>query len=510
MSKKLVINLVIIFFLSLNFVYAVGFDVDDGFTSDDSSRSDAKSFEGINIDFTIQSSDIMVACYDYAKGQGETPVYEKCFAANQQDFDDCEAHDSFLTGMGYEQSNTPETTYVTASSSWTAYFDARYYKNCDGSGGGNRYDVDEKKYWIFSRRFFDCDDGRPSWYEYDAEGYIDGSPSKDYKENISCPTNKKCSEDDDNVYVYTYDGAIPNPCRWVEWQDCNNNNDCWSDYCYILGSDDECSDCNKNTQCTTTIWNRCHSFGDTCCDEDPIDDQWYCNTDTGWDECTNTNHISCENKGSYYCSKVGGDWAWRTCSGGCSGGVCYGDGYCDTGAGETYSNSPQDCCDSDCSAIYDSIGHSACDGYNGCSLTSGCDGQTCGTTSCVDSDTYRTCCEGGTTNCDAGETCESGQCIDGLSADLEIIDIIPIQVIPNVDMVKGKSGFVRIIAINNGQNHAVGKVTVTFNGSNLEPYNNNDINNMPPTGENVSFDFVFKPDIEGENLVINASIRFYS
>ncbi|MDI6826827.1 MAG: hypothetical protein QMD36_06660 [Candidatus Aenigmarchaeota archaeon] len=42
-----------------------------------------------------------------------------------------------------------------------------------------------------------------------------------------------------------------------------------------------------------------------------------------------------------------------------------GDGSCN--GAETYSSCPQDCCQSDCTATYDSICHSQCNGYNGCS-----------------------------------------------------------------------------------------------------------------------------------------------
>ncbi len=89
-------------------------------------------------------------------------------------------------------------------------------------------------------------------------------------------------------------------------------------------------------------------------------------------------------------------------------------------------------------------------------------------------------------------------------------DVIPVRVVTGVDMVKGKSGYVRVVARNNGPQNAVGKVTVKFNGVALTPFNPDDgMNNMPPTGVNVTFDFEFKPDVAGENLEINASISIY-
>lgn len=220
----------IIIILNLTFVNAVGFGSTDNFTSDGSSGTDAMTFENRDLDMTIQSSDIMVACYDWYKECGGSTIYQNCFAANQQDFDDCEAYDSWLTGMGYATDSTPETQEMDTSNESNGCIDARYYKNCDGSGGGNLYGVDEKQYWIFSRRWFDCDSGSPSWYTYDAEGYVDPY-TYDYNDEISCPTNKKCSESDDDDWVYTYDGTITNPCRWDDDQPCSIDSDCWSNDC---------------------------------------------------------------------------------------------------------------------------------------------------------------------------------------------------------------------------------------------------------------------------------------
>ncbi len=89
--------------------------------------------------------------------------------------------------------------------------------------------------------------------------------------------------------------------------------------------------------------------------------------------------------------------------------------------------------------------------------------------------------------------------------DLEILDVIPIQVVPDVDMVKDKSGYVRVVAVNNGPYGEIGNVSVTFNNDYLTPVGYS--NKTMPVGTNVSFDFYFKPTVVGTDLPINASIE---
>ncbi len=319
MNKKIFFVMIMIFIIPLNFglVSAVGFSSTDTFISDSSSGTDAKTFVDRNLTFTIQSSNIMVACYDWYKECGGTTEYQICFAASQQDFDDCEAYDSWLTGMGYNYDSTPETREMDTSSEAAGCIDARYYKNCDGQGGGEGpYGVDEREYSIFSIRFFDCENGIPSWYTYDAKGYV--TPDiYTYHDEISCPVNKKCSEEDDNVLVYTYDGVIPNPCRWDEWQSCSIDDDCWTDKC----EQSECSTC-SDSQCTSAYWNSCTNNNALCCAGDPVFGQYYCEYYETWTECTTETHTGCQQKGSYYCTYEGGDWRWRTCTYGCLGNSC--------------------------------------------------------------------------------------------------------------------------------------------------------------------------------------------
>src|SRR3989338_5350653 len=99
---------------------------------------------------------------------------------------------------------------------------------------------------------------------------------------------------------------------------------------------------------------------------------------------------------------------------GCGNGICSGS--------ETTSSCPQDCCDADCTSTTDTTCHSACNTYNGCSISSGCDSQTLGANICSGSTAHLTCCEGSTTNCGSGQTCSSGNCITTLNCGNGIID----------------------------------------------------------------------------------------
>lgn len=588
MNQKRLFNLIIIFtplilILNLNFVCGVGFSSTDTFTSDSSSGTDAKTFEDRDLDFTIESSSIMVACYDWYNGNcDENPTYDTCFAANQQDFDDCEAYDSWLTGMGYTTDSTPETQEMDTSTESHACFDGRYYKNCDGLGGGNLYGITERVYSIFSRRWFDCDDGSPSWYTYDAEGYV-APYSYDYKDEIACPTNKKCSEDDDSVWVYTYDGAITNPCRWDDGQSCSADSDCWSKECVhsiCRPTDPYCGDsycdagetyssCEEDccdNDCTGYSDITCRSVCDTYngCGFYSSATKSACNGETYVDTvCVDANtYVDCcegtatDCSSGYYCS-YGSCYA---CDGGCDNvcpsSACYGtdpdcdedgnptltccgDGECD--GGETVSCS-FDCCESDCTAVYDSICHNECDmgGEGGCYFTAGCDGQSSGSY-CVDADTKRTCCEGDTIDCAGDEYCSGGSCLScstvcddscqssacygtdpdcdengdptlecGNETDMEIVDVIPIQVIPYVDMVKGKSGYVRVIVRNNGPLGATAVVNITFDGSPLAPYNPANAERSITNGNNATYDFYFKPMEAGNNKEIVANVTIVS
>ncbi len=76
--------------------------------------------------------------------------------------------------------------------------------------------------------------------------------------------------------------------------------------------------------------------------------------------------------------------------------------------GENYTNCPQDCCLSDCTAG-DNVYHSECNGYNGCSINPLCDGLSVNSKLCKDATTILTC-PNTLTSCSSGLYCNNGQC----------------------------------------------------------------------------------------------------
>ena len=82
------------------------------------------------------------------------------------------------------------------------------------------------------------------------------------------------------------------------------------------------------------------------------------------------------------------------------------------------------------------------------------------------------------------------------TADLEILEIIPIQVVRDVDMVLGKTGLVRVNVRNNGPGNASAHVVVTYEGENLSTYSDVDTKSII-ANQNASFDFMFKPNQTG-------------
>lgn len=86
--------------------------------------------------------------------------------------------------------------------------------------------------------------------------------------------------------------------------------------------------------------------------------------------------------------------------------------------------------------------------------------------------------------------------ITNATTDLEILEIIPIQVVRDVDMVLGKTGLVRVNVKNNGPADSNTTVSVIFEGSNLTTYSDT-AKKFILANQNASFDFMFKPNATG-------------
>ncbi|MBI2005654.1 MAG: hypothetical protein HYS80_02725, partial [Candidatus Aenigmarchaeota archaeon] len=91
------------------------------------------------------------------------------------------------------------------------------------------------------------------------------------------------------------------------------------------------------------------------------------------------------------------------------------------------------------------------------------------------------------------------------ATDMAILEVIPIQVIPDVDMVKDKSGYVVIVVENRGNVTGNASVNATFAGSPLVPLNGIYSANISPK-KNASINFTFKPGTAGNNLEIIANV----
>ncbi|MDD4607144.1 MAG: DUF2341 domain-containing protein [Patescibacteria group bacterium] len=88
--------------------------------------------------------------------------------------------------------------------------------------------------------------------------------------------------------------------------------------------------------------------------------------------------------------------------------VCKIDGVCE--GDEAFNNCPLDCCESDCTAIDDTLCHQECDGIGGCVLRPACNGVVGGAGICLDNNTMVPCCSGTPIDCPGDQLCCSGAC----------------------------------------------------------------------------------------------------
>ncbi|MFH1225317.1 MAG: hypothetical protein V1676_05965 [Candidatus Diapherotrites archaeon] len=91
--------------------------------------------------------------------------------------------------------------------------------------------------------------------------------------------------------------------------------------------------------------------------------------------------------------------------------TCNPNGNCQPQQGESYSTCPEDCCDADCTDYQDSLCHAECQGYNGCSFTSGCNGLAIDTNICISTTQRAACCSGSGQSCSQNQYCSGGGCI---------------------------------------------------------------------------------------------------
>lgn len=300
--------LVLVLMMSISSAAAVGFRTSDLFNADGSTYYDSKTFVGKQLVLEIESSSIMVACWNFSNPNcDENPTYDACYAASQSDFDKCKAFDpAFLNSTGFTRRDNPGIAGPPLYTSITTCADARYYKNCDGLGNGNLFGVTQKQYFVFAKRKFDCNEGVPSAQLYAAEGYISGAEHS-YSTGLSCPVGTFCSEQNDDIWLNTL-GTIPNPCGGNDWATCTKDSQCSSGRC----DDGKCSPCNSR-ECT-------HANNQVCVGNNQVyaTNQLFCQPGPGdgdlFIQCTTANHTGCEQRDIYSCTNQGGlGWKWRVC-----------------------------------------------------------------------------------------------------------------------------------------------------------------------------------------------------
>jgi hypothetical protein len=415
-------------------------------------------------------------CWDWCD-DGSTDstvtIWDTCYCKTSDVQADCESYysivnnvcnvmdDCWVENLG----NGHDINTGASGDRWECYQDIREFKDCDNSQG-QRGVVDHSwdAYQIVYPKKYSCDG------EYfDTKGSVDGTLWKTWDDNRVCSSPyERCDtnsahDNHDNQLAYTATGTIPNPCSLKDGAnsnyECSWDDECWSDNCGESVDNDYKYLCNSDgadsyEDQSLAVHQTCGGTGYS----------------TGWSSGEST----------YYCS------------------IAAGAGYvCDTEHDEqtsTWPSTPSSPCkkniDQTCSQTTDCWND---DGGNWCNsisqCTNGANGRSCGGSSDC---TSNYCCDG---------TCAASACIG--ETDLAILEVTPIQVIPHVDMVKGKSGYVRVIVHNYGLFNATALVSVTFDGTPL-PLGN--ATKLIINGSNETFDFDFIPDVIGNNKIISANI----
>lgn len=335
-ENKIYFILLILIIMLIRPINAAFVDYDDEWETAEGTDSDAAVWgsyylyiysHGVNI-----YADCM--CFDWCDDGGSDDDYwsdwDHCFCKSTQTRDDCKTYSSWVNSICGEgncviQSDLEYGHNIDTGSSGNqanCAVDIREYRDCDGSSGQqgiyNWATQEGRDYWIVYGHQYDCDaDPGPST-DPDYEGDF-GSWLNIYANTGKCSASEECDENHDAIVSYTSSATPSDPCRTKNWYSCSSGSDCISDKC----EQNECSTC-SSTQCTSAYWDSCINDGDLCCSGDDTPDQYYCEYDETWEECSDESHTGCQYVGSgdYYCTYESGDWKWRECEFGCSGNSC--------------------------------------------------------------------------------------------------------------------------------------------------------------------------------------------
>jgi hypothetical protein len=472
-------------------------------------------------------------CWDWDDDGSDDNIianWDNCYCESGQKQQDCVSYSSLVytvcdNGDCTSDVSLTEWHFTDTGSDgdhWREYRDIREYRDCDNSAGErgiyNWEGQEGRPYWVVYRHQYDCDsDPGPSTdpdYEGDYGGWVDIDSNTGM-----CYSWEECDENhdestSDGTRSSIYNEVLNSPCRTKSGYSCSSDDDCLSDNCcngYCLAASA------SETSCTDSTDNDCDGYTD--CDDSDCEGQTgpngkICCNDGAYNcgTCKYCSSDQCESRATgyvcnsdYYCSNYpGGDNSFNTGANR----IIPSQGQCDASQTCDYSSSSPVCGYAE-GASQEATGSTICqDAYSTCRNTCS-DGIDNNGNGCTDGNDYA--CGGTETNCNNGvdddcdgftDSADTDDC--GVSTDLQILDVIPIQVVPGVPMVKDKTGIVKVIAKNNGPNQASGTVSVKFNDQNLNP--DGSATKSMPLYQNVTFYFTFKPTIIGTNLLINATI----
>ncbi|MBS3080802.1 hypothetical protein J4221_04995, partial [Candidatus Pacearchaeota archaeon] len=508
------ITVLILFFLFFVSSQSISVNIRDNYNFDDSSNEDHVIFEGYS--FSIQAKDIDysldpdLVCFNWDKFGGTNSYSDNIgFYMDKCTYDSSTSRDQCISlwDINLSTSNMTidfETIFLNPIITFNDHGDfvqAQLYDDCDSSSAPSAnlafdqfYSVIEKRQYYCPRegddsfyvrgRYYDRQTGRSKWINYDSK-----SCSFIYNTYYGCAINR------DEIDDITGRTILSDPCAIKDSNEegnaCKTDSECISQNCdgERLEFTFNCGDGSDNYNSLSSIYrNSCGGGGwldlslseSLTCSSQLGNDNYVCDADLTpiarqvdgvlidpREFCRLKEYVSCtnssecwNNNGGYNCIGTSGN---KICTTGDNGKTCF-------------NNNDLQCdslrCDSTCQArLNDGL---ACDENSDC-INGMCSGGICGGA--------------------------------GVSTDLAVVDIIPVQVIKDVDLVKGKRGIIRVVVTNYGLNNASGRVNITFDGVQLNVSSGENQTKSVHPGTNVSFDFDFVPLNTGSRTIIaNVSV----